>query len=601
MKLNKKAFTLVELLIVITIISILFVVLITNMDFATDKAKTVGVQTDFHAFHLAIESVANEYNGFNTLGWNTGDTNGNGIRDSFDTGDMNRNGIMDDDEEWTDNYFYAETWNKAHTLINPANPTDIALSKLEAAINDNLEPKLRIRIADDGTITMANGAQDPCKTEYHGRYITNASADAAAKWNTDASMVGSTGDSMDNGAILMYSNGANKNFGTKVKVVNGKVTAVASLTDADHPDGNVAGSDDYVLSIVYSYANGYGQTGTETYGFAANQIFYTGNNNVPSVNVPENNEDTETTLKEYQMLSGDKILGIDDEVFISEGPLNKFLAIAINGNIINNTYFELQDAETVIFTLSDIYINSLDPNNTYELTVFFTDGNSKCNVSIYTRPTIEQKENLNDYTWLEIQSIYQEGLSVVELESKYNITLGSYKIYNGKKFWLVDVDGNDYNGFVFMYDTEDAQPMDVDNSNKGGYKDANLSSYVEAKYYTDMDENMRRVIKKVSVIYNDGNYNHTKLYNYDYHIFLPAAYEVGLALSGYQYSGEGYIFDFFWESSNMQRFNENKVSWWLRTAGSFGDQYFENVLDDGTACFAQAQSSHTIFAAFVVG
>jgi prepilin-type N-terminal cleavage/methylation domain-containing protein len=62
--LNKKAFTLVELLVVIAIIAILFVVLISKVDFATDKAKESGVQTDFRSFQMAIHTVGIEQQGF---------------------------------------------------------------------------------------------------------------------------------------------------------------------------------------------------------------------------------------------------------------------------------------------------------------------------------------------------------------------------------------------------------------------------------------------------------------------------------------------------------------------------------------------------------
>ena len=72
-KYNRKAFTLIELLIVIAIIGILFVVLVSKVDFATDKAKTTGVQTDFRSFQVAFETVSRENAGFNTLGWDTGD------------------------------------------------------------------------------------------------------------------------------------------------------------------------------------------------------------------------------------------------------------------------------------------------------------------------------------------------------------------------------------------------------------------------------------------------------------------------------------------------------------------------------------------------
>ena len=72
-KSNRKAFTLVELLIVIAIIGILFVVLVSKVYFATDKANTTGVQTDFRSFQVAFETVSRENAGFNTLGWDTDD------------------------------------------------------------------------------------------------------------------------------------------------------------------------------------------------------------------------------------------------------------------------------------------------------------------------------------------------------------------------------------------------------------------------------------------------------------------------------------------------------------------------------------------------
>ena len=105
---KRKAFTLVELLIVIAIIGILFVVLISKVDFASDKAKATGVQTDFRSFQVAIESVAKEHAGLATFGWDTGDTNGDRIRNSYDKGDTNKNGIEDNAEVFIGNKIYNE-------------------------------------------------------------------------------------------------------------------------------------------------------------------------------------------------------------------------------------------------------------------------------------------------------------------------------------------------------------------------------------------------------------------------------------------------------------------------------------------------------------
>lgn len=62
---RKRAFTLVEVLIVVVIIGILFVTLMVNLGFSTDKANMAGVQNDFHAFQTAIQIVAMEEQGLN--------------------------------------------------------------------------------------------------------------------------------------------------------------------------------------------------------------------------------------------------------------------------------------------------------------------------------------------------------------------------------------------------------------------------------------------------------------------------------------------------------------------------------------------------------
>lgn len=249
---KKRAFTLIELLIVIAIIGILFIVLVSKVDFATDKAKASGVQTDFRSFQVAFDTVAKENAGFNTFGWDTGDTNGDRIRNSYDKGDTNKNGKQDSGEVFVGSKTYGETWTGVYTLTNPADANDkSAIVALESAINANLDPKLHITIADDLTITMANSAKDPWKTEYHGVYLTNA-----------------TTDGKDRGAIVMYSNGANQEFGSEHSIAGGVVTV-------NVPGNNKIGQDDYAIVSCYTYLNGYGEVKNMTVGFSNNQSFLT--------------------------------------------------------------------------------------------------------------------------------------------------------------------------------------------------------------------------------------------------------------------------------------------------------------------------------------
>ena len=277
---KKKAFTLIELLIVIAIIGILFIVLVSKVDFATDKAKATGVQTDFRSFQMALDTVSKEKAGFNSFGWNTGDANANGVRDSVDEGDANEDGIYQDGETWTGHKKYLETWTDKYSLIKPGTTFEAdgydkdAIFALETAINKNLDPKLHITIdAKTGLITMANGAQDPWNTQYHGAYI-------------------SAEDGMDRGAIVMYSNGANQKFGSEHDIANGVPTVIV-------PGNNKDGADDYSLVVCYTYTNGYGEVGALTTGFSNNQTFLTGNgngfndsmNDDDIINVPNYEED----------------------------------------------------------------------------------------------------------------------------------------------------------------------------------------------------------------------------------------------------------------------------------------------------------------------
>lgn len=246
---QKKAFTLVELLIAIAIIGILFIVLVSKVDFATDKAKAAGVQTDFRSFQLALETVAKENSGFNTFGWDTGDLNGNRIKDRHDEGDTNKNGVRDDDEVWTGRKVYSEEWTGIYTLTNPADANDnSAFIALEDAINKNLDPELQISIGANGKIIMANGYQDPWKTEYEGIYLSNA-----------------TGDKMDRGGIVFYSKGADQSLGLQESMFGGNINFNVS--------NKVNAEDDYAIATFYTMANGYGEVKTITHGFSENQTF----------------------------------------------------------------------------------------------------------------------------------------------------------------------------------------------------------------------------------------------------------------------------------------------------------------------------------------
>ena len=61
---KRKAFTLMEMLIVVIFIAILSIVLVAFLNRNTDKAKSTGVQTDMRSLQVAIRQVGIEYGDF---------------------------------------------------------------------------------------------------------------------------------------------------------------------------------------------------------------------------------------------------------------------------------------------------------------------------------------------------------------------------------------------------------------------------------------------------------------------------------------------------------------------------------------------------------
>jgi prepilin-type N-terminal cleavage/methylation domain-containing protein len=57
---RKKAFTMLEVLIVLVVISILFILLVSRVDFSVTSSKEMTVQTDFITYQIALEEVCLE-------------------------------------------------------------------------------------------------------------------------------------------------------------------------------------------------------------------------------------------------------------------------------------------------------------------------------------------------------------------------------------------------------------------------------------------------------------------------------------------------------------------------------------------------------------
>ena len=283
---KRKVFTLVELLVVIAIIGILFVVLISKVDFATEKSKASGVQTDFRSYQLAIETVARENAGLSTL--------------------------VDDDASGTEKY-----------------------AALEAALNKNLDPKLRVEIDENGNITT--DAKDPWKEQYLGTYLTP---------DTDGTV-------KDRGAIVMYSKGSNLKLGSTAEITNGVVNVtIESGKEAE-------GADDYAISTIYTYVNGYGEIKTTTDGFS---------NDMGNENTNQDNNTPANPGDPSDPDNGGSDLAQTSKVGRVTSLAPGAYAAGTFENLYNGTMTEATPLKTWDELVSDgtIQINSTDANTEYD-------------------------------------------------------------------------------------------------------------------------------------------------------------------------------------------------------------------------------------------
>jgi hypothetical protein len=198
---------------------------------------------------------------------------------------------------------------------------------------------------------MANGAQDPWNKEYHGWYITNAEV-----------------DKKDRGAIVMYSDGANNEFGSEHTIANG-------IVSISIPGSNKAGKDDYGMAVIYTYVNGYGEVKASTSGFSNNLVHEKNNNNQNIDNEP----DDESLVNEYGLhynqiyrcimtdAPEDAVINGFDIVFLDDGTFNMFL---VNNRATQNSGLSLPFGIMLGFTSWEAYQASsftytMDENGLY--------------------------------------------------------------------------------------------------------------------------------------------------------------------------------------------------------------------------------------------
>lgn len=238
---------------------------------------------------------------------------------------------------------------------------------------------------------------------------------------------------------------------------------------------------------------------------------------------------------------------------------------------------------------------------------------------------------LDDYTWEQIQTLARMRLSANEYASKYGITVGQVK---DNQYVLVDLDGNNYEGFVFMYNSGISQSMNNTATNAGGYNSSSMAEYLDT-LYNGLSNDLAAVIKPVMVSANYASYeNMSDIGNTsaEHKLFLASYKEVGMygmeyMSNGHIYLNEGSIFDYFvsmYEFVEMPEIDLDRVNeaidrlnvfgedgWWLRTADiSWNSSFYivnpELVYVSGQVYFddcypSDANSNYNVSPVFVVG
>jgi hypothetical protein len=170
-------------------------------------------------------------------------------------------------------------------------------------------------------------------------------------------------DGMDRGAIVMYSDGPNKVFGSEQTIAKGIVSVTVK-------NGGINGQDDLSIITCYTYTNGYGEIATMTEGFSNNQVLSNnGNAGVESMFGPG--------AGGYEMLSGDSVSIVDlsDVEIVSEADISKFKGVKLNGNFIDGSNYTCTSGSTKVTIKSD-YFKTIK-NGIYKLEIVSNDGTAE--------------------------------------------------------------------------------------------------------------------------------------------------------------------------------------------------------------------------------
>ncbi len=487
---NKRAFTLVELLVVMVLISILFVVLISKVDFSSDAARQSGVETDFRSYEIAATSVGLQYGGF--------------------TSD------------------YKELANR---------------------LNKKLDSQLQIQVKGG---QLLSAYEDPWGNKLEITYSQPVEA---------------------NGELRFVCAGKDRSFSTK---------------------------DDIILVVRYDTSTGRGEIMTEHPKNSASHTHLFNKEVIQDKYLYKEANCSSAAKYFYSCECGDanRVVFLAGEVNPDKhsDPIREFVWLSTQKHVMSR---KCPDCGFAIEQIDEYHAKTSD-GKACTLCGSTDVGYVGPGGEGVVVPLPNPKDSLNDYTWAELKRIAKENLTKSELSSTYHINVGDTKTSNGVVYTLVDTDGNEYDGFVFMYNSFLSGSMNSNGSNIGGYASSELAARVEAMYQNLADPELKAVIKSVDLRSNDGLSSPDSLHVYNAHLFLPSAKEVGCPVTGGQYENEGTKFDYFTDNASRSMIGEATM-WWLRTAYSASNYNYYYITSEGHMGTDTANIAFNSIVVFVIG
>ena len=200
--------------------------------------------------------------------------------------------------------------------------------------------------------------------------------------------------------------------------------------------------------------------------------------------------------------------------------------------------------------------------------------------------------------------------------SKYNVgdtkevdlgSLGTHTVRIANKSECTTETSETACGFVVEFaDIITKQQFNSTNTNKGGWKDSELRTYVNGTIYNALPSDLQNVITTTKVISGHGNTSGETSFETQDKLYLLNAQEVwntnkydtsvGTSKQLDYYKNQGVTTDNY--DGAIKQYNGSNSSWWLRSASSGNAIAFIRVYFDGDSIGDRASNSNGVSPAF---